>query len=168
VTERRAIRAATAAGLAVAALAVALAGCGLDVQQADLFLLTRTGQGPKLTLLPNDSGTIRCDGGKARTLPDALLIEARDLAQDLDNDARRGLTIKPMPGTVFSMGRSRFPIAPRAPTRSCRRPRCSPPRPRSAPAACPDERQMNVVAVGRLLIREGGYAGRRAPHCSRT
>jgi hypothetical protein len=101
VTERRAIRAATAAGLAVAALAVALAGCGLDVQQADLFLLTRTGQGPKLTLLPNDSGTIRCDGGKARTLPDALLIEARDLAQDLDTDARRGLTIKPMAGTVF-------------------------------------------------------------------
>jgi hypothetical protein len=101
VTERRAIRAAAATGLAVAALAVALAGCGLDVQQADLFLLTRTGQGPKLTLLPNDSGTISCDGGKARTLPDALLIEARDLAQDLDNDARRGLTIKPTPGTVF-------------------------------------------------------------------
>ncbi|HEX3832147.1 MAG TPA: hypothetical protein VHW04_09260 [Solirubrobacteraceae bacterium] len=100
-TERRAIRAAAATGLAVAALAVALAGCGLDVQQADLFLLTRTGQGPKLTLLPNDSGTISCDGGKARTLPDALLIEARDLAQDLDNDARRGLTIKPTPGTVF-------------------------------------------------------------------
>jgi hypothetical protein len=101
VTERRAIRAAAATGLAVAALAVALAGCGLDVQQADLFLLTRTGQGPKLTLLPNDSGTISCDGGKARTLPDALLIEARDLAQDLDQDARRGLTIKPTPGTVF-------------------------------------------------------------------
>jgi hypothetical protein len=101
VTARRAFRAAAVTGLAVAALAVALAGCGLDVQEPDLFLLTRTGQGQELTLLPNDSGTIRCDGGKARTLPDALLIEARDLAQDLDQDARRGLTIKPTPGTVF-------------------------------------------------------------------
>jgi len=101
VTGPRAVRAAAAAGLAVAALAVALPGCGLNVQEPDLFLLTRTGPGPKLTLLPNDSGTIRCDGGKARTLPDALLIEARDLAQDLDKDARRGLTIKPSPGTVF-------------------------------------------------------------------
>lgn len=100
-TPRRAIRAAGATGLAVAGLAVALAGCGLDVQSPDLFVLMRTGQGPTLTLLPNDSGTIRCDGGKARTLPDALLIEARDLAQDLDKDARRGLTIKPTPGTVF-------------------------------------------------------------------
>jgi hypothetical protein len=102
VTERRAIRAAAATGLAVAALAVALAGCGLNVQQPDLFLLTRTGQGQELTLLPNDSGTISCDGGKARTLPDTLLIEARDLAQDLDQDARRGLTIKSTAGTVFN------------------------------------------------------------------
>jgi hypothetical protein len=85
----------------VAALAMALAGCGLNQQSPDLFLLTRTGQGPKLTLLPNDSGTIRCDGGKARTLPDPLLIAGRDLAQDLDKDARRGLTIRPSPGTVF-------------------------------------------------------------------
>jgi hypothetical protein len=92
---------AAAIGAAVAALAVALAGCGLDVQSADLFLLTRTGQGQELTLLPSDSGTIRCDGGHSRTLPDALLISARDLAQDLDKDARRRLTIKPTPGTVF-------------------------------------------------------------------
>jgi hypothetical protein len=95
-TVRRCICAAT-----VALLAVALAGCGLEQESPDLFLLTRTGQGPKLTLLPNDSGTIRCDGGKARTLPDPLLIAGRDLAQDLDKDARRGLTIRPLPGTVF-------------------------------------------------------------------
>ncbi len=98
-TGRRGRRAAIAAGLAV--VAMALAGCGIDQQSPDLFLLTRTGPGPKLTLLPNDGGTISCDGGKARTLPDTLLIEARDLAQDLDKDARRGLTIKPSPGTVF-------------------------------------------------------------------
>jgi hypothetical protein len=85
----------------VALLAGALAGCGLNQESPDLFLLTRTGQGPKLTLLPNDSGTIRCDGGKERTLPDSLLIAGRDLAQDLDKDARRRLTIRPSAGTVF-------------------------------------------------------------------
>ncbi len=96
----RAIRPAAATALAAAALAVVLAGC-LDQRSPDLFLLTRSGPGPTLTLLPSDGGTIRCDGGKARTLPDALLIQARDLAQDLDKDARRGLAIKPSPGTVF-------------------------------------------------------------------
>jgi hypothetical protein len=100
VSARRGIRAMVTSALAGATLAVALAGC-LNEQSPDLFLLTRTGQGSKLTLLPNDGGTIRCDGGTARTLPDPLLIEARDLAQDLDKDARRGLTIKPSPATVF-------------------------------------------------------------------
>ena len=92
---------AAAALAALAALAAALAGCGLDQQSPDLFLLTRSGPGPTLTLLPSDGGTIRCDGGKPRTLPDPLLIQARDLAQDLDKDARRGLAINPSPGTVF-------------------------------------------------------------------
>jgi hypothetical protein len=89
------------AALAVATAAVALAGCGIDQRSPDLFLLTRSGPGPKLTLLPSDGGTIRCNGGKARTLPDSLLIEARDLAQDLDKDARHGLTITRSSGTVF-------------------------------------------------------------------
>jgi hypothetical protein len=97
-----AVGAVGAVGLAAAlALALAVSGCGIDEQAPDLFLLTRTGPGPKLTLLANDGGTIRCDGGKPRTLPDALLIEARDVAQDLDKDARKGLAIKSPPGTVF-------------------------------------------------------------------
>jgi hypothetical protein len=96
VTARRA-----ACAAAIAAICTALAGCGLNVQEPDLFVLTRTGQGTTLTLLPNDSGTIRCDGGNARTLPDPLLIAARDLAQDLDKDARHKLTIAPSPRTVF-------------------------------------------------------------------
>jgi hypothetical protein len=87
--------------VAAVALALGVAGCGLEVQSADLFMLTRTGQGPTLTLLPNDGGTIRCDGGKARALSDSLLIAARDLAQDLDTDARHGLTIPRSAGTVF-------------------------------------------------------------------
>jgi hypothetical protein len=88
-------------GALVATVVLALAACGEDQQSPDLFLLTRTGQGPKLTLLPNDGGTIRCDGGAPRTLPDPLLIAGRDLAQDLNTDARKKLTIPRTPGAVF-------------------------------------------------------------------
>ena len=77
------------------------AGCGFDVSSPDLFLLTRTGQGRPLTLLLNDGGTIRCDGGPARKLSDPLLLRARDLATSLDADARRGLRIPAPPNSAF-------------------------------------------------------------------
>jgi hypothetical protein len=93
-------RAAGAVGLAAAV--VVLAGCGLNVQSADLFLLTRTGQGSKLTLLVNDSGTIRCNGAKAKMISNTLLIEARDLSDNLGTDAGHNLVLAPRPGTVFS------------------------------------------------------------------
>ncbi len=77
-----------------------LAGCGLDIQSPDLFLLTRTGPGQHLTLLVNDSGTVRCNGGKARPLSSALLIQARDLVQNLDTDAKAKLRIPKAPNSV--------------------------------------------------------------------
>lgn len=82
------------------AAGLALAGCGLNVQSPDLFLLTRTGQGKPLTLLVNDGGTIRCNGGKSRRLSDPLLIRARSLASDLDKDAKKPLRIQPGPRSV--------------------------------------------------------------------
>jgi len=88
------------AALAIGLTAL-LAGCGFDVQAPDLFLVTRTGEGAKLTLLVNDGGTIRCDGGKARPLSDPLLLQARDLADSLDGDAKAKLRIAPRPGTVY-------------------------------------------------------------------
>ncbi len=97
----RAVAGAVANVVAACAATAVLGGCGFTQQAPDLFLLTRTGQGQKLTVLPNDSGMISCDGAKARTLSDSLLIQARDLAQNLDQDARRGLRIAPSPGTVF-------------------------------------------------------------------
>ncbi len=87
--------------VAVAALAGGLAGCGLNIQSPDLFVLTRTGQGPKLTVLVNDSGTVSCNGGKAKPISSALLISARDLSDDLSKDASHKLTIPERPGTVF-------------------------------------------------------------------
>ncbi len=83
-------------------LCVLLAGCGLQVASPDLFVLTRTGEGRTFTALVNDAGTIRCDGGSARTLPDPLLLAARDLATSLDTDAKRGMTIRPRTGSIYT------------------------------------------------------------------
>lgn len=82
--------------LVPATLVVALAGCGLTVKGADLFLLTRRGHGPELALLVNDSGTISCNGGSPKALADPLLLQARDLAPALDSVA--GLHL-PVPHT---------------------------------------------------------------------
>jgi hypothetical protein len=92
-------RALAGAALAAAA-AVVLAGC-FDVQSPDLFLLTRTGQGSKLTLLINDGGTIRCDGAKAKPVSDTTLITARDLSVNLATDAQNKLTIPNTAGSVY-------------------------------------------------------------------
>jgi hypothetical protein len=89
------------AGVALAgAMSVALAGC-FDVASPDLFLLTRTGPGAKLTLLINDSGTISCDGGKAKPISNVRLIAARDLSDNLGPDATARLTIPPETGSVY-------------------------------------------------------------------
>ena len=73
--------------LAVAAACLGLGGCGLNVQSPDLFKVTRSGTGGRsLTLLVNDGGTISCDGGKAKPLPDPQLLKARDLANSLNQD----------------------------------------------------------------------------------
>jgi hypothetical protein len=74
-------------------IGIVAAGCGLDVQSPDLFVLTRTGSGPKLTILVNDSGTVSCNGGANKSLSDPLLLQARDLATNLDNDAKSKLRI---------------------------------------------------------------------------
>jgi hypothetical protein len=87
--------------LAAAATAALIGGCGFHVQSPDLFLLTRTGQGPTLTLLVNDGGTIRCDGRRARKLSDPLLLRARDLVSSLDHDAKGGLSIAATANSVF-------------------------------------------------------------------
>lgn len=82
--------------------ALLVAGCGLQVTEPDLFVLTRTGQGSKLTLLINDSGTISCNGAKAKPISDAMLVAARDLTDSLSQDASRELGLAAGPGTVFS------------------------------------------------------------------
>jgi hypothetical protein len=94
------MRRALAVSAAAAAVALLTVGC-FDVRSADLFLLTRTGQGSTLTLLVNDGGTIRCNGGKAKRVSNTTLIAARDLADNLAGDAQDNLTIPRAPGSVY-------------------------------------------------------------------
>jgi hypothetical protein len=98
---RRHHRHPTGRAVMVALLAGALGGCGLNEQAPDLFLLTRAGQGRKLTLLVNDGGTIRCNGAAPKSLPDPLLLQARDLAGGLGGDAQDNLRLPPEPGSVY-------------------------------------------------------------------
>jgi hypothetical protein len=95
---------AVASAAAVAVLAgCGLAGCGLAVQAPDLFRVTRAGaRGQRLTLLVNDGGTIACDGGKRKALPDRMLLEARDLATSLNSDASAKLRFAASARSVFS------------------------------------------------------------------
>jgi hypothetical protein len=88
-------------GLALAA-ACLVAGCGLQVQSADLFQLTRTGPGGKLTLVVNDSGSISCDGGPARNISSSRLIAARDLSDGLAGDAGHHLTLPVPANSVYT------------------------------------------------------------------
>jgi hypothetical protein len=74
-------------GLLIIAV-VTLAGCGLDVESPDLFQVTRTGPGPRQSMLVNSAGTIACNGGKPKQLPDPLLLQARDLATSLSKDVK--------------------------------------------------------------------------------
>jgi hypothetical protein len=88
---------------AAAIAALLVTGCGLDVQSPDLYQVTRSGPGgPALTLLVNDAGTISCDGGKPKSLPDPLLLQARDLATSLNADVKAKLRFPVSARSVFS------------------------------------------------------------------
>jgi hypothetical protein len=88
-------------GAAAAALAVAAAGCGTP--SADLFVVTRSGSipGAGLSLLVSDGGTVRCNGGGARSMGDQRLLTARELARDLHKPAERGTALAPGPRSIM-------------------------------------------------------------------
>lgn len=87
--------------LAALSGAGALAGCG--AAYPDVLLLTRSGSipGARLTLLVNDSGTVRCNGGDPRQLPDRRLLDARRIAEDLAEEAHEDLTLPAPRGSVL-------------------------------------------------------------------
>jgi hypothetical protein len=75
--------------------------CGADYP--DLFVLHRTGSlpGARLTLLVNDAGTVRCNGGKPRQLPARSLLDARRIAKDLSEEAKQDLTLPAPRGSLL-------------------------------------------------------------------
>ena len=87
-------------GAAVVVGLAGLVGCGLGINSPDLFVLTRTGVGDKLTLLVNDGGSIKCNDRAPRPLAEPLLLQARDLATSLATDAKHRLSIPPSPHSV--------------------------------------------------------------------
>jgi hypothetical protein len=99
---RRGWRAGAAACCSVLA-AAALAACG-GVQAADLFVVTRTGPGTSdsLTLLVNEEGGVRCNGGPVLRLRDPALVQARAIQEELHGPASANLRLPARPGSVFS------------------------------------------------------------------
>jgi hypothetical protein len=88
-------------------LALALGGCGGP--PADLFVVERNGSVPaaRLTLLVSDDGTVRCNRSGAREISSEQLIEAREIARELNGEddergpADRGLSLPPVRGTIM-------------------------------------------------------------------
>jgi len=90
------------AGLAALVLAVAGVGCGESVELPDLFIVQRSGGGPKLTVVVNEGGAVHCNGGPTRQLSDAQLVQARGLQEELQSPSTKHLVLAPRPGSVFS------------------------------------------------------------------
>jgi hypothetical protein len=90
--------------LACALGAAALfAGCGGGVRAADLFVVERMGSvpGAKLTLLVNEEGGVRCNGGPVRKMSDPQLVLARGVQEDLKEAASEHLVLPALRGSVF-------------------------------------------------------------------
>jgi hypothetical protein len=94
-----------AAAVLVAAVAFAavggLASCGESVELPDLFVVTRTGGGERLTVRINEGGAVHCDGGAAHQLSDSQLIQARGVTEELQTPSAKHLSLVPRPGSVF-------------------------------------------------------------------
>lgn len=83
------------AALLMTMTCLALAACGSP--SADLFTVERTGKGAgaKLSLVVSDDGTVRCDGEAPVPLGAQPLLDARELARDLEKQAALGLELEP-------------------------------------------------------------------------
>ena len=85
----------------VAALAATITACS-GPKAADLFSVARSGNvpGAALTLVVRDDGSVTCNG-VSHSLPDPLLLEARQLQRDMAKDAGARLNLPPGAQPVF-------------------------------------------------------------------
>jgi hypothetical protein len=74
------------------------------VLSSDLFEVKRSGSipGASLTLVVNEGGTVRCDGGPALPISDPQLVLARGIQEELKEAASQHLYLPPRPGSVLS------------------------------------------------------------------
>ncbi len=87
--------------LVVLAVLVVVAAAGCGSPPADLFVAERTGSAPgaKLDMLVSD-GSVRCNGGKARKISSAQVLEGRAIATDLADVEQSD--IPPEPPGIFA------------------------------------------------------------------
>jgi hypothetical protein len=91
--------------------ALALAGCGGEVELADLFVVQRTGsgRGADLTVVVNEGGAVHCYTSPTDSIPtpptrqlsDPQLVLARGLQEEMQSLASRHLSLAPRPGSEF-------------------------------------------------------------------
>ena len=95
---------------ALAALLLLLVAAGCGGPSSDLFVVERAGAvpGARLTLVVDDGGFVRCNHSGRREISSAQLIDARDIARQLDGEpdkapgpAKRNLTFAPRPGSIL-------------------------------------------------------------------
>ena len=98
----RALRGARAAVVSLAT-ATLLAGCG-GFQPPDLFIVQRSGATPgaRLSVLVNEQGGVRCNGGRKLKLSDSAIVEARGIQEDLHSPTSNHVSLAPRAGSVFS------------------------------------------------------------------
>jgi hypothetical protein len=92
-----------AAAIGAVLAATLTAGCG-GIQAPDLFIVQRTGSvpGARLTLLVNEQGGVRCNGGATLKLSDPQLVQARAIQEDLHDSAARHISLPARAGSVLS------------------------------------------------------------------
>jgi hypothetical protein len=87
--------------LSCSVAALALAGCG--GKSADLFEVERSGadRNANVDLVVNDGGTVTCNQGKAIALPGTMLLDARELARQLEKQASLSIELPKGPGSTL-------------------------------------------------------------------
>lgn len=78
-----------------------LSGCGAE--SADLFEVQRSGDdaNANVDLVVNDGGTVSCNRGKAIALPGKQLLDARELARDLEKEAGLAIELPPAANSIL-------------------------------------------------------------------
>jgi hypothetical protein len=78
-----------------------LAGCGQV--SADLFTVTRSGSipGAHAVLRITDDGHVSCNSGALREISSDELIRAREVARELEDPAKKGVSLRARPGSTL-------------------------------------------------------------------